>query len=66
MSAGRPAPRFRVIGRADDMVVVRGINVFPTQIAAVLTRERALSGEYRIVLGRPPHDVLPVEAEHIC
>lgn len=60
---GRTAPRFRVIGRADDMVVVRGINVFPTQIAAVLTREPALSGEYRIRLGRPPFDVLPVEAE---
>ncbi len=60
---GRTAPRFRVIGRADDMVVVRGINVFPTQIAAVLTREPALSGEYRIVLARPPYDVLPVEAE---
>lgn len=61
---GRTAPRFRVVGRSDDMVVVRGINVFPVQIAAVLNREAALSGEYRIVLDAPPpHDVLPVEAE---
>ena len=52
---GRTAPRFRVVGRSDDMVVVRGINVFPAQIAAVLNRNDALSGEYRIVLdGRRP------------
>jgi phenylacetate-CoA ligase len=61
---GRTAPRFRVVGRSDDMVVVRGINVFPTQVAAVLNREDALSGEYRIVLdGAGPYDALPVEAE---
>jgi phenylacetate-CoA ligase len=61
---GRTAPRFRVIGRSDDMVVVRGINVFPTQIAAVLNSFAGLSGEYRITLdGRGPYDALPVEAE---
>lgn len=63
-ACGRTAPRFRVVGRSDDMVVVRGINAFPAQVAAVLNREPALSGEYRIVLdGPPPHDTLPVEAE---
>ncbi|MDE2333807.1 MAG: hypothetical protein KGK10_04660 [Rhodospirillales bacterium] len=63
-ACGRTAPRFRVVGRSDDMVVVRGINAFPAQVAAVLTREPALSGEYRIVLAAPPpYDVLPVEAE---
>jgi phenylacetate-CoA ligase len=61
---GRTAPRFRVVGRSDDMVVVRGINVFPAQIAAVLNRNDALSGEYRIVLDGPgPYDALPVETE---
>jgi phenylacetate-CoA ligase len=61
---GRTAPRFRVVGRSDDMVVVRGINVFPIQAAAVLNRHEALSGEYRIVLdGAGPYDVLPIEAE---
>jgi phenylacetate-CoA ligase len=63
-ACGRTAPRFRVVGRSDDMVVVRGINAFPAQVAAVLNRETALSGEYRIVLdGPPPYDVLPIEAE---
>lgn len=61
---GRTAPRFRVIGRSDDMVVVRGINAFPTQIAAVLNGFAELSGEYRITLeGVGPYDLLPVEAE---
>jgi phenylacetate-CoA ligase len=61
---GRSAPRFRVVGRSDDMVVVRGINAFPAQIAAVINRNDALSGEYRIVLDGPgPYDALPVEAE---
>jgi len=61
---GRTAPRFRVVGRSDDMVVVRGINAFPAQVAAVINRDDALSGEYRIVLeGGGPYDLLPVEAE---
>lgn len=61
---GRTAPRFRVVGRSDDMVVVRGINTFPTQVAAVLNQFPALSGEYRIMLeGSGPYDLLPVEAE---
>lgn len=63
-ACGRTAPRFRVIGRSDDMVVVRGINAFPAQVAAVLNGFDALSGEYRIVLeGGGPYDLLPVEAE---
>ena len=61
---GRTAPRFRVIGRSDDMVVVRGVNAFPAQVAAVINGNDALSGEYRILLTGPgPYDVLPVEAE---
>jgi phenylacetate-CoA ligase len=63
-ACGRTAPRFRVSGRSDDMVVVRGINVFPAQVAAVFNRNDALSGKYRIVLEGPgPYDVLAVEAE---
>lgn len=61
---GRTAPRLRVVGRSDDMVVVRGINAFPTQVAAVINQFSGLSGEYRIVLDGPsPYAVLPVEAE---
>ncbi|NNJ74050.1 MAG: phenylacetate--CoA ligase family protein [Anderseniella sp.] len=61
---GRTGMRFRVVGRNDDMVVVRGLNMFPTMIASVLTRFEELSGDYRIVLDtKPPHDFLPVQAE---
>ncbi len=63
-ACGRTAPRFRVVGRADDMVVVRGLNMFPAMVAGVLNGFAELSGEYRIVLDHPPpHDLLPVEAE---
>ncbi|MDG4647854.1 phenylacetate--CoA ligase family protein [Roseibacterium sp. SDUM158017] len=56
--------RFRVVGRSDDMVVVRGLNMFPTMVAAVVGGFAELSGDYRIVLDAPPpHDVLPVQAE---
>lgn len=61
---GRTGFRFRVVGRSDDMVVVRGLNMFPTMVAAVLNEFRELSGDYRISLDHPPpYDRLPVIAE---
>lgn len=61
---GRTGFRFRVVGRSDDMIVVRGLNVFPTMVAAVVSGFEPLSGDYRIVLdGPPPYDRLPVEVE---
>jgi phenylacetate-CoA ligase len=63
-ACARTGFRFRVVGRTDDMVVVRGINVFPTMVAAVLSPMAALSGEYRIRLrGLGPYDRLPIEVE---
>ncbi len=63
-ACGRTAPRIRVIGRSDDMVVVRGVNVFPGDVAAVLTRFPELSGEFVVRLaGSGPYHRLPVEAE---
>jgi phenylacetate-CoA ligase len=61
---GRHGFRFRVVGRSDDMVVVRGLNLFPTMVAAVLSGIGALSGDYRIVLDAPPpYDALPITVE---
>ena len=61
---GRSGMRFRVVGRSDDMVVVRGLNIFPTMIGAVVGGFAELSGDYRIVLDtKPPYDVLPVHVE---
>jgi phenylacetate-CoA ligase len=63
-ACGRTAPRFRVTGRADDMVVVRGVNVFPTSVAALVASDPDLSGEYLIRLTGPgPYDRLPLEVE---
>jgi phenylacetate-CoA ligase len=61
---GRKGMRFRVIGRSDDMVVVRGLNIFPTMIAAVIGRFDVLTGDYRIILDTPPpYDTLDVQVE---
>ena len=61
---GHQGMRFRVIGRSDDMVVVRGLNVFPSMVAAVINGFVGLSGNYRIVLDqKPPYDVLPITVE---
>jgi phenylacetate-CoA ligase len=63
-TCGRTGFRFRVIGRSDDMVVVRGLNLFPTMVSAVISGFDELSGNYRIVLDSPPpFNVLPVEVE---
>jgi phenylacetate-CoA ligase len=63
-ACGRTGFRFRVIGRSDDMVVVRGLNLFPTMVAATLSGFPELSGDYRIVLDTPPpHDRLPLSVE---
>lgn len=61
---GRGGMRFRVIGRSDDMVVIRGLNLFPTMVAGVINEISQLSGNYRIVLDTPPpYDFLPIEVE---
>lgn len=61
---GRTGFRFRVVGRSDDMIVVRGLNMFPTMVGAVVSGFDALSGDYRIILDNPPpYDRLPVSVE---
>lgn len=63
-ACGRTGFRFSVVGRSDDMVVVRGLNMFPSMVAAVLSEFAELSGDYRITLAAPPpYDALPVVAE---
>ena len=45
----------RIVGRSDDMLIVRGVNVFPTQIEEQILRDKRLSGTYQIVLTRDGH-----------
>ena len=42
----------KVTGRSDDMVIVRGVNMFPTQIEEQLLKSEALTGHYHIVVTR--------------
>jgi phenylacetate-CoA ligase len=45
----------RITGRSDDMLIVRGVNVFPTQIEEQILRDKHLSGNYQVVLTREGH-----------
>lgn len=42
----------KVTGRSDDMMIVRGVNVFPTQIEEQILKVPGLSGHYQVVLSR--------------
>lgn len=63
---GRTTPRFRLLGRVDDMIVVRGVNVFPSAIERVLAEVLPGLRGFAIVLDDPipaPPLAIAVEAE---
>jgi phenylacetate-CoA ligase len=43
----------RIKGRSDDMLIIRGVNVFPTQIEAALANEKRLAPHYVLEVTRP-------------
>ncbi|PKO89743.1 MAG: phenylacetate--CoA ligase [Betaproteobacteria bacterium HGW-Betaproteobacteria-10] len=45
----------KITGRSDDMLIVRGVNVFPTQIEEQILRDQRLAGTYQILLTRDGH-----------
>lgn len=50
---GRTAVRMdRILGRSDDMMIIRGVNVFPSQIETVLTEFTAFTPYYFITVDR--------------
>jgi phenylacetate-CoA ligase len=54
----------KVTGRSDDMLIVRGVNVFPTQVEELVLRVPALSPHFELVLTRPERlDELTVRVE---
>jgi len=54
----------RVKGRSDDMLIIRGVNVFPSQIEAVLIKEEQLAPHYVLEVRRDgPLDALDVLVE---
>jgi phenylacetate-CoA ligase len=62
---GRTVVRMgKIMGRTDDMLIIRGVNVFPSQIEDVLLSFAELSPHYIIYVDRPKDmDVLTVEVE---
>ncbi len=54
----------RVVGRTDDMLIIRGVNVFPSEIERTLLAIPELAPHYQLVVERPGHlDELTVAAE---
>ena len=53
----------KVSGRADDMLIVRGINVFPSQIESALMEIPGMAGYYQIIIDRDIIDSLLVQVE---
>lgn len=54
----------KITGRSDDMMIVRGVNVFPSQIEELILRQPALSAHYLCVLSKEgPLDILTVKVE---
>jgi len=43
----------KITGRSDDMMIIRGVNVFPTQIEELILKDAALAPHYQIEISRP-------------
>ncbi|MCV2491538.1 phenylacetate--CoA ligase [Geodermatophilus sp. YIM 151500] len=59
----------RITGRTDDMIILRGVNLFPTQIEEIVLRTPGLSPHFRLVLtteGRLDAMTVEVEARPDC
>ncbi|MGZ5712963.1 MAG: phenylacetate--CoA ligase PaaK [Caldimonas sp.] len=50
----------KIVGRSDDMLIIRGVNLFPTQIEEIVLSQGQLSGQYQLVVTRE-HNLDDVE-----
>ncbi|MFW5791981.1 MAG: phenylacetate--CoA ligase family protein [Desulfohalobiaceae bacterium] len=64
-SCGRTHLRMhRIMGRSDDMLIIRGVNVFPSQIEAILIETEGLTPHYQLIVRRHGvMDTLEVQVE---
>jgi len=63
-ACGRCHPRIqRIKGRSDDMLIVGGVNVFPSQVEHVLMNIQGLGDQYQIIVTRTDLDRLAVKVE---
>ncbi len=59
-ACGVPGVRIRVLGRTDDLLIVKGVKIYPAAVKNVVQELRPLaSGVFRIVLDAPPPRVEP-------
>jgi len=55
----------KITGRSDDMLIIRGVNLFPTQIEEILVQLEALSPHYQLELYKKGNmDAIKVHCEH--
>ena len=64
-SCGRTTVRMqRVTGRTDDMLIIRGVNVFPSQVESVLLAMPEIGGQYEMIVTRENYlDKLEIRVE---
>lgn len=64
-ACGRTLVRMgRIVGRADDMLIIRGVNVYPSQVEAFLVGFPGLAPHYQLVLTREgAMDAITIEVE---
>lgn len=64
-SCGRTSMRLKGIhGRLDDMLIIKGVNLFPSDVEAIARKDHDFSGEYKLIVERVNHlDLLTVEVE---
>ncbi|HEY8352809.1 MAG TPA: phenylacetate--CoA ligase PaaK [Sphingomonadales bacterium] len=54
----------KIVGRSDDMMIIRGVNVFPSQIEELILKDERLAPHYLLELNREGHmDTLTVRVE---
>jgi len=54
----------KIVGRSDDMLIIRGVNMFPTQVEEIVLAQPRLSGQYQILVTRDGHlDEVEVRCE---
>jgi phenylacetate-CoA ligase len=66
-ACGRTSLRMHgVHGRLDDMLIIKGVNIFPSDVEAIVRKDHDLSGEYRLVVERIDQlDRLTIEIERV-
>jgi len=54
----------KIVGRSDDMLIIRGVNLFPTQVEELVLQQGQLGGQYQLVVTRQDKlDALSVRCE---